>query len=76
MITVSNNSTVEEISQLYDLNVGDVFRISEGFDGVMALIEQNTPTGKLFEVYPITPGTKLYTMYGAGHCVVTKNEAK
>ena len=39
MITVSNNSTAEEISQLFELNVGDVFRISEGFEGVMMLID-------------------------------------
>lgn len=76
MITVSNNSTAEEISQLFELNVGDVFRISEGFEGVMMLIEIQTPKDKDFEVYPITPGTELYTMYGAGHCVVTKNSAK
>lgn len=73
-ITVSNKSTVAEISELYNLNVGDVFKISEGFEGVMEIIEHNIPVGRQFEVYPINPGTQLYTMYGAGHCVVTKNE--
>lgn len=74
IITVNNNSTEEEISKLFNLNVGDVFRISEGFEGVMMLIEVYTPDGKDFEVYPINPGTELYTMYGPGHCVVTKNQ--
>ena len=65
-------STYEE---LYESEVGDVFKVTEcDYETVLNRIEAYVPSNKSFEVFPITPGTSLYTIYGAEHCIVVKNE--
>lgn len=75
MITLDANSVANDYSALYDQPVGTVIRVDyDNYETVMERITENTPSGKSFEVYPVTPGTDLYTMYGPNHCIVTKNE--
>lgn len=76
MITLDANSVANDYSALYDQPVGTVIRVDyDNYETVMERIAENTPFGKSFEVYPINPGTDLYTMYGPNHCIVTKNES-
>lgn len=70
---IDRNSTRKDFEQLYMLNVGDVFKIAEDdFETIAQRIEDYAPENLEFEFYPITPGTKLYTLYGSEHCIVTK----
>lgn len=62
------------LQKVYDLEVGDVFKIVGDYEAVMHNIEVFTPSGFEFEVFPITPGTSLFTMYGPDHCVVVKKQ--
>ena len=76
MITLDANSVANDYSALYDQPVGTVIRVDyDNYETVMERIAENVPSGKSFEVYPINPGTDLYTMYGPNHCIVTKNES-
>lgn len=63
----------EQYDLLYKLNMGDVFKIQSDYETVMRRIEEYMPDGLVFKVFPINPGTALYTMYGSDHCVVTDN---
>lgn len=67
------NSPREQYEELYKLNMGDVFKIQSDYETVMQRIEDYKPKDLIFKVFPITPGTSLYTMYGPDHCVVTDN---
>ena len=73
-ITISDTSTENEYLNLYQLSVGDVFKVRGNYETVMQRIEDYKPDGVIFEVFPITPGTSLYTMYGPDHCVVTSKD--
>lgn len=74
-LTFDKNTPRSAYEELYEREVGDVFKVTESdYETVMNRIEQYAPNNKSFEVFPITPGTSLYTTYGAEHCVVTKNE--
>lgn len=69
------NTPRSAYEELYKMEIGDVFKVTESdYETVMNRIEKYAPTNKSFEVFPITPGTSLYTTYGAEHCVVVKNE--
>lgn len=72
MIILNENSPKETYDELYKLAVGDVFKIEADYETVMLRIQSAKPYP--FEVFPITPGTSLYTLYGCGHMVVTLNE--
>lgn len=61
----------EQYDELFKLDVGQVFKIASDYETVMARIEEYTPENLTFEVFPINPGTSLYTLYGPDHCVVT-----
>ena len=71
-LRISNHP--ESFIQVYDLNIGDVFQVVEDYEAVMSNIEKFTPSTLIFEVFPITPGTSLFTMYGPDHCVVVRKE--
>ena len=75
-IVLDCNSLEEDYKQLYELNVGDVFKIADDYEAVMLRIEHYTPENLIFEVFPINPGTSLYTMYGPDHCVVVTKTTK
>ena len=76
MITLGINSVANDYAELYEQPVGTVIKVDyDNYETVMERISENTPAGQSFEVYPINPGTDLYTMYGPNHCIVTKNES-
>lgn len=64
----------EQYMELYKLSVGSVFKVQSDYETVMQRIEDYKPNGGTFEVFPINPGTSLFTMYGASHCVVVENQ--
>lgn len=68
-LTFNGTSPKEAYDNLFTLEVGQVFKIESDYETVMRRIDEYSD-GK-FEVYPITPGTDLYTMYGPDHCIVT-----
>lgn len=74
-IILDINSPKEQYGRLFSLKVGEVFKVnSDDYETVMERINEYLPDDLNFEVFPITPGTDLYTMYGPCHCVVTLNE--
>lgn len=74
MIVLNGNSPAEAYAPLYNLSVGTVFKIESDYETVMERIVEYTPKNKVFEVFPITPGTSLFITYGPSHCVVTTSE--
>lgn len=73
-ITLTGDSTQDAYSELFNLPKGSVFKIASDYETVMRRIEEYTPQNVVFEVFPINPGTVLYTMYGPDHNIVTKND--
>lgn len=64
----------EQYLQLFNEPVGTVFEVEQSdYETVMRRITEYLPMGKIFEVFPINPGTSLYVETGPGFCVVTKN---
>lgn len=72
-LVFTEDSPKELYDALFELGVGDVFKIADGYETVMMRIEEYTPNGVRFRVFPINPGTSLYTLYGPDHCVVVEN---
>lgn len=72
-LVFTENSPQEQYEELYKLNIGDVFKVQSDYETVMQRIEDYKPQNLAFKVFPINPGTSLYTMYGPDHCVVTDN---
>ena len=72
-LVFTENSPKEQYDELYKLELGQVFKIQSDYETVMRRIEEYMPENLVFKVFPITPGTALYTMYGPDHCVVTDN---
>ena len=70
----TENSPREQYEHLYKLNMGDVFKIQSDYETVMQRIEDYKPQNLIFKVFPINPGTSLYTLYGPDHCVVVNNQ--
>ena len=69
-LTLTRESGMNSYMELFTLPKGTVFKV-EDYDTVMYRIEELKEKG--FEVYPITPGTILFTEYGHSHCIVTEN---
>lgn len=67
----TESTSREQYEKLYSLDVGQVFKIASDYETVMLRIEEWCPSDLTFKVFPINPGTALYTMYGPDHCVVT-----
>ena len=72
-LVFTENTPKEQYEELYKLEMGQVFKIQSDYETVMRRIEEYMPDGLVFKVFPINPGTSLYTMYGPDHCVVTDN---
>lgn len=72
-LVFTENSPQEQYEELYKLGMGEVFKIQSDYETVMRRIEDYKPHDLVFRVFPINPGTPLYTMYGPDHCVVTDN---
>ena len=72
-LVFTEDSPQSQYEELFKLKVGDVFKVSSDYETVMRRIEEFTPKGVTFEVFPINPGTDLYTMYGSDHLVVVEN---
>lgn len=73
-LVFTENSPKEQYEELFNLEVGSVFKIQSDYETVMRRIEEYKPTDLTFEVFPITPGTSLYTINGPDHLVVTQRE--
>lgn len=69
-LVFTENSPQGQYEELYKLNIGDVFKVQSDYGTVMQRIEDYKPQDLVFKVFPITPGTSLYTMYGSDHCVI------
>lgn len=63
-----------QYEELYTKPVGTVFKIESDYETVMRRIEEYKPSEGKFEVFPINPGTDLFTINGADHSVITENE--
>jgi hypothetical protein len=72
-LVFTEDSPKEQYDELYKLDMGDVFKIASDYETVMRRIEEYMPENLVFKVFPINPGTDLYTMYGPDHSVVTDN---
>ena len=71
-LVLNETSPKEKYEELFKLSKGEVFKVTD-YETVMLRIEHYKPTNCTFEVFPITPGTDLYTIYGCDHAVVTEN---
>ena len=71
-LILNENSPKEKYEELFKLPKGEVVKVTD-YETVMQRIEDYKPTNCNFEVFPITPGTDLYIMYGCDHVVVTEN---
>lgn len=72
-LVFTGDSLREQYNELYKLDMGQVFKIASDYETVMRRIEEYTPENLIFSVFPINPGTDLYTIYGPDHSVVTDN---
>lgn len=70
-IVLSGDSPKEDYSPLYKLGVGGIFKIERDYETVVLRIEEYMPEGMEMDVFPITPGTELFTLYGDSHLIVT-----
>ena len=71
-LILDENSPKEAYNFLYQEDVDYVFEVSSGYETVMRRIQEYKPENiSVFEVFPITPGTSLFIMYGPNHCVIT-----
>ena len=68
----NRESTEEQLRELFTQPVGTIVHVDD-YETVMNRIEEVRPSGSNFELYPINPGTDLFTTYGPNHCIVTKN---
>lgn len=71
-LILNENSPKEKYEELFKLSKGEVFKVTD-YETVMLRIEDYKPTNGTFEVFPISPGTDLYTIYGCDHVVVVEN---
>ena len=79
MIKLNRNSSEEELKSVYDLKVGDIFKVDNNYEGEWETIVQRIfvdylPQGSIWCATAITPGTELYTTYGTDHFVVTSSD--
>lgn len=70
-ITLNGDSTKDEYAQIYKLGLGGIFEIESDYETVVLRIEKYMPKGLEMDVFPITPGTDLFTIYGDSHVIVT-----
>lgn len=72
-LVFTENTPKEQYDELYKLDMGQVFKIASDYETVMRRIEEYMPDNLVFKVFPINPGTDLFTIYGPDHCVITDN---
>lgn len=72
-LVITKDSPKSDYDSLFLKDIGFVFKVND-YETVMERIKEYTPLNKIFEVFPVTPGTALFTMYGSDHCVVTENK--
>lgn len=71
-LILNENSPREKYEELFKLPKGDIVKVTD-YETVMQRIETYKPKNGNFEVFPINPGTSLYTLYGCDHVVITEN---
>lgn len=74
-LVFTENTPKEQYDELYKLEIGYVFKIASDYETVMRRIEEYKPENLTFKVFPINPGTDLFTMYGPDHSVITHKDA-
>lgn len=72
-LVFDESSPKEQYDELFKLEIGEIFKIQSDYETVMRRIDEYAPGNILFKVFPINPGTALYTLYGPDHCIVTDN---
>lgn len=72
-LVFTESSPKEQYDKLFQLEVGQIFKVASDYETVMRRIEEYKPETLVFKVFPINPGTDLYTMYGPDHCIITDN---
>lgn len=81
IIHLDRNSTDNQIKEVYNLEVGDVFKVDNNYEGEWETIVQRIfvdfiISGSVWNATAITPGTELYTTYGPDHFVVTQADVQ
>lgn len=71
-IKLDINSTQEAYTNLFGSPVGTIVNVLN-YETVFRRIEEYKPAGLEFELYPITPGTDLFTIYGCDHAIISVN---
>ena len=75
-LVFTGDTSKEQYEELYKLEKGQVFKIQSDYETVMRRIEDYKPSNNIvFKVFPINPGTSLYTLYGPDHCVIIDNQS-
>jgi hypothetical protein len=75
-VVINETTEQEYLDHIFSLGVGGVFQFVEQsvkYETIQQRLKEYVPEGKVFEVRYATPGTILYSLYGANTLVVTKN---
>lgn len=73
-LSISEESPKEMYEELYTLGEGAIFKVVGNYETVMQRILDYKEPNRTFEVFPINPGTDLYTLVGPDHCMIVKNQ--
>lgn len=78
-LVLNGESEKDVYYKLFDLHVGEVFKIESDYETVLTRISESQKNFSeengnfFFSVFPINPGTDLYTIYGDSHVIVVEN---
>jgi len=74
-LQVDWDSSNTDFDQIYNLNVGEVFKFTKDIETINAKITERIPnTLSKFKATLITPGSPYYTIYGVNSFIVTEKE--
>jgi hypothetical protein len=73
-VIMTVNSTEEDYTELFNKPIGTVVKIPTADYETVLLRVQIFAGDTPFELFPITPGTGLFTTYGPEHVVITVND--
>lgn len=73
-LVFDEKTPMEQYEELFTMKEGDLFVVvSKDYETVMERIEECKPSGIDFEVFPVNPGTDVYSLTGPDHVMVVKN---
>ena len=68
------NSPMEQYEELFTMAAGYLFEVvPEDYETVLERLEELKPMEQEFEVFPVNPGTYVYSLTGPNHVMVVKN---